>query len=216
MLERLQPAPALTELADKFINATLHPAHNITFADGTSNVNNHMDGAYEEVHDPALKDQVTAHAAQLVYVSEGLFFDGVEADFIAPVPYGATGWAYAVARSLKRPSLQILNLEKVERRVFSTNSFSERQIESLLSLGRPARGIVLDDVAPTGGTAEAMANWLKDIGLETNLILTMLFRGDIQTLKSEYNRAFVMNTHVPHMLDWDTWNNSKEIKELSS
>lgn len=202
MPEIIVPEPPLTELTNAFIDATLK-YDTRPFANGQRDVNNHSDGAYGEIHDEALRDIVAEHSRDLLLGAE--VGDGAaecELDFIAPVPAGAVGWAYAIARQMNRPRMHVLNLDKRARREFALNEFSELQLENLIAVHERPAGVVLDDVSSDGGTGEAMAEFLESQGLEVTLILSLLFRGDITQLKSKYNRAFVMQQHIPYKIDW--------------
>jgi orotate phosphoribosyltransferase len=198
MAEVITPSIPNTELTDRFIDSTLVP-NNKPFAGGASEVNNHVDGGYEEVKDLGLREAVVKQAAGFILSS------GVEFDCIAPVPNGATGWAYAIVRELQDPELLVLESAKIRNRLFQATKFGELQYQSLINRYSRPKALVLDDVTSDGGTNEAMADYLTDLGLEVSLVMSLLFRGDIGRLQQadrKYKRSILMQREIPHLIDW--------------
>ena len=197
-------------LTETFIDATLTPVADETFASGVT-ANNKINASYDEVRDHTLRNAVVFEASREVMRLSS------DIDFVAPVPTGAIGWAYAIVRQTGRSDLLVLNLAKQEneKRKFETTVFSELQIASLIDKAsqedRRPRGIVVDDVTSDGGTNEAMADFLVDQGFEITLVMSLLYRGEINRLKMadrKYPRAYLMAKHVPLSLDWVKRNES--------
>lgn len=203
MAEILLPRAIPANLIDDFIDETLvRPREGrVRFANGTY-ANNKLNAGYEEVSESLSARVMTPLTRLILQSSAGL-------DFICPVPTGANGWAAHFARNLTHPSRQevpVLEFNKIpgEKRRFLASSKGLAQIRTLHRAPRIIRGIVIDDASSDGGTSEALADKLEQqYKLKVDLVVSVFYRGVVGELVSKYNRAILLNRHIPNIIDWD-------------
>lgn len=193
------------ELERLVLNAQLSEG-DFMFANG-QHTNNHLDMGYDEVS-PDVREIIVPRLGQLVVVSDSCPM------FIAPVPNGADGWAEDLAVDLGKASVapKILYAHKLGRRKFENTPIINRQIARWRDDGVDPRGMVIDDVSSDGGTGEAMADFLTEQGLEIDLVVSILYRGDIANLSSRYRRAILIARQIPYFMDWAIFRSSGEIR----
>lgn len=178
------------------------------FASGVV-ANNHVDGGFEEVSEP-LRFEIATHLEHFLGPL------AVGAHFIAPVPSGANGWAYAWQEYSTESGLAVVEVAKVERRRFEATQETNDALALLQAEHGDLGCVVLDDVTSDGGTSEALADFYEERGIKVRLVASLLFRGIAPTIASKYSRATLMKQYVPTQLDWNTYRRSGEISELTS
>ena len=202
------PQLPLDDLTDNFIRTCIYEDSR-PFASGAV-PNNHVNGGFEEVS----QELALATTEELLRF---LRLPLADADFIAPVPNGANGWAFALQEERKESGLIVLTTEKQsgERRVFQETDETKRQLEQLLEKTDNPRGIVLDDVTSDGGTNEALAEFLEDRGLEITLVMSILYRGAANRIASRFKRAALLRKYIPLLIDWELYEQTGEVAALS-
>ena len=215
MAEIFTPSQPLDRLTDMFVRHTIAPS-TASFASGESSVNNHHNGGYEEVRSLELRPAIAAQAGRLITRC-------VADDFncIVPVPTGAVGWAYAIARNLGNSNTYVLHTKKSHqnKREFSLTSLGEYQVDLLRNRFETPKAVVIDDVSSDGGTNEAMANYLTSIGFEVTLVMSIFYRGIFERLLEEdrkFRRAVLMHRQIPYQIDWASMEESGLLVPLGS
>lgn len=200
------PSPPLRDLETEVIQSQLRFGDQI-FANGEV-ANNHLDLGFDEVPEDL-------HPKIALQLGEFVSSSVISPDFIAPVPRGAVGWGRDLVTHFENKP-ELIVFDKIARRIFRSTDESREQTRSLMGGSKQPTGIVIDDATSDGGTSEALAERLEDMGMQVSLVASIFLRGDINTFRSQYDRAFLIARHIPYSLDWTAFQEKYVIQPLDT